>query len=100
MPFDVVTNNLGLLTSGLLLTIFISVVSIVSGLVLGVGVAAARLSRSAPLRFVASVYVEIIRNTPVLVQMLLLYLGLPEFGIRLEPLVAVLIALAVNNGAY
>jgi ABC-type amino acid transport system permease subunit len=50
MPFDVVTNNLGLLMSGLLLTIFISVVSIVSGLVLGVGVASAHQRPRAPHR--------------------------------------------------
>ena len=100
MPFDVVTNNLGLLASGLVLTVFISVASIVAGLVVGIGIAAARLSRLWPVRSLASFYVEVIRNTPVLVQMLLLYLGLPEFGIRLSPLVSVLIALSVNNGAY
>jgi polar amino acid transport system permease protein len=68
--------------------------------VLGLLTAIARLSALPPLRAIAAVYVELIRNTPVLVQLLLLYLGLPEFGVRLSPLEAIVITLIVNNGAY
>ena len=100
MPFDVVTRNIELLASGVLLTIGISIGSILAGFVLGLLTAIARLSALPPVRAIAAVYVELIRNTPVLVQLLLLYLGLPEFGIRLSPLEAIVIALTVNNGAY
>ena len=100
MPFDVVTRNIELLASGVLLTIGISIGSILAGFVLGLVTAIARLCGLPPVRAIAAVYVELIRNTPVLVQLLLLYLGLPEFGIRLSPLEAIVIALTVNNGAY
>ena len=100
MPFNVVYNNVGLLASGFALTILISVASILAGMLIGVAVAIARMSPSRALRSVAGAYVEVIRNTPVLVQIFLLYLGLPEFGLRPSPLAAVVIALAVNNGAY
>ena len=100
MPFNVVYNNVGLLASGLALTVLISVASILAGMLIGVAVAIARMSTSRALRSVAGAYVEVIRNTPVLVQIFLLYLGLPEFGLRPSPLAAVVIALAVNNGAY
>ena len=100
MPFNVVYNNVGLLVSGIALTVLISVASILAGMLIGVAVAVARMSPSRALRSVAGAYVEVIRNTPVLVQIFLLYLGLPEFGLRPSPLAAVVIALAVNNGAY
>lgn len=100
MPFNVVYNNVGLLASGIALTVLISVASILAGMLIGVAVAVARMSPSRALRSVAGAYVEVIRNTPVLVQIFLLYLGLPEFGLRPSPLAAVVIALAVNNGAY
>lgn len=100
MPFNVVYNNVGLLASGIVLTVLISVASILAGMLIGVAVAVARMSPSRAFRSVAAVYVEVIRNTPVLVQIFLLYLGLPEFGLRPSPLAAVVIALAVNNGAY
>ena len=100
MPFNGVYNNVGLLASGFALTILISVASILAGMLIGVAVAIARMSPSRALRSVAGAYVEVIRNTPVLVQIFLLYLGLPEFGLRPSPLAAVVIALAVNNGAY
>src|SRR5688500_15151644 len=100
MPFDVVTRNIELLASGVVLTIGISIASILAGFVLGLVTAIARLSALPPVRAIAAVYVELIRNTPVLVQLLLLYLGLPEFGVRLSPLEAIVITLIVNNGAY
>jgi His/Glu/Gln/Arg/opine family amino acid ABC transporter permease subunit len=100
MPFDVVTRNLPLLASGFALTIAISVASIIIGLAIGLPLAALRMSSIPPVRFVATAYVEVFRNTPVLVQILLIYLGLPELGIRLPPVPAAIIALSLNTGAY
>jgi polar amino acid transport system permease protein len=100
MPFDVVTRNLDLLASGIGLTILLSVASIAAGMVLGIAVATSRMSRLAIPRLIATTYVEIVRNTPVLVQLLLLYFGLPELGIRLSAVQATVVALSFNNGAY
>jgi His/Glu/Gln/Arg/opine family amino acid ABC transporter permease subunit len=100
MPFDVVSWNLDVLVSGIILTIVISVASIAAGLVLGIGVAAGRLSRIRLLHLVSTAYVELIRNTPLLVQLFLLYFGLPELGLRPSAVQAAIVALSVNNGAY
>lgn len=100
MPFDVVTRNLDLLASGIGLTILLSVASITAGMVLGIAVAASRMSRLAVPRLIATTYVEIVRNTPVLVQLLLLYFGLPELGVRPSAVQATVLALSLNNGAY
>ena len=62
--------------------------------------AQARLRARAVLRAVVQAYVEAIRNTPFLVQLLLIYLGLPSIGIRLLPSEAALLAMVVNVGAY
>jgi His/Glu/Gln/Arg/opine family amino acid ABC transporter permease subunit len=100
MPFDVVTRNLDFLLAGIVLTIVVSVASIALGLVIGIVVAAARLSRLRIINLISTVYVELIRNTPLLVQLFILYFGLPELGIRPTAIQAAVIALSVNNGAY
>jgi polar amino acid transport system permease protein len=100
MPFDVVIRNLDILLAGIVLTIVISVASIAAGLALGIAVAAARMSRIRALRGVATVYVEVLRNTPLLVQLFLLFFGLPELGFRPSAVQAAVLALSLNNGAY
>lgn len=100
MHFEVVTNNWPLIAAGLLLTLEIAIAAIVIGLVLGVFVSVARVSPAAPLRWLSTAYVEVIRNTPVLVQLLLIYLGLAEFRLRVAAIPAVILALGINNGAY
>jgi polar amino acid transport system permease protein len=67
---------------------------------LGILGALARRSRFWPLRLLGAVYVEAIRNTPALVQVFLVYFGLPFFGIHLPAFVAGVVALAINAGAY
>jgi His/Glu/Gln/Arg/opine family amino acid ABC transporter permease subunit len=98
--FEVVTNNWQLIATGVLLTLEIALAAIVIGLLLGLLVAIARVSPAAPLRWFSTAYVELIRNTPVLVQLLLIYLGLAEFRLRVAAIPAVILALGINNGAY
>jgi polar amino acid transport system permease protein len=70
------------------------------GLPAGLLVALARLSRIAPLRILARGYVEIIRGTPVLLQLVYVYFALPHAGIKFDPFTAGTIALSVNYAAY
>ena len=100
MPFDVVTRNLDILLPGIGLTLVLSVASIAAGLALGIVVAASRMSRLTIARLISTAYVEVIRNTPVLVQLFLLYFGLPELGVRLSAVEAAVLTLSFNNGAY
>jgi polar amino acid transport system permease protein len=98
--FGVVWQNLDLLLEGAGLTLRLSIVTMMLGLIVGVLGAFAKTSGPRPLRAVVQVYVEIVRNTPFLVQLLLIYLGLPALGLRLSPDSSALLAMVVNLGAY
>lgn len=88
------------IVEGILLTLQLSVATMVIGLFLGLGVAAMSTSPSQALRLPARAYVEVIRNTPLLVQLFIVFFGLPTLGIRLAANEAALIALSINLGAY
>ena len=85
---------------GALTTLWISVVAMALGLLIGMFGATAATSRVRPLRLVPTAYVEVIRNTPLLVQIYIIYFGLPALGIRLTPPVAAILALGIYAGAY
>lgn len=85
---------------GVWITLLLSGVAMVGGLLIGVLCAAARTYGPAWLRRIVGAYVEIIRNTPLLVQLFLIFFGLPSFGVRLDGLTAAMIALVINLGAY
>jgi His/Glu/Gln/Arg/opine family amino acid ABC transporter permease subunit len=97
---EVIVANWQLIASGVALTLEIACVALLIGTVLGVLVAVARTSAPAPIAALATGYVETMRNTPVLVQLLLIFLGLAEFRLRIAAVPAVMIALGINNGAY
>jgi polar amino acid transport system permease protein len=81
-------------------TIGLSCAAMAIGSVASVVLAAAKTSRVAPLRWLVDAYVEIIRNTPFLVQIFFIFFGLPSLGLRLTPNGAALLALVVNFSAY
>lgn len=93
-------NYLDFFWVGAWTTLWVSFVSFALGLVLAVLVAVARRSRLRILRVLGSIYVETLWNTPVLVQIFIFYFGLASIGIRLPAVVAGIIALGVNSGAY
>jgi polar amino acid transport system permease protein len=100
MYLRAITDNLELFAGGLVITIEVAIFAIVVGLVVAVITAAARLSSVAALRWAFATYVEIFRNTPLLVQILLLYLGPSELGFRLDGVQTLAVCLAINTGAY
>lgn len=85
---------------GLTVTLYLSLIAMVGGLAVGVALAAARVYGNGFLKWVAAVYVEVIRNTPLLVQLFIVFFGLPSVGIKLHPTTAAIIALVINLGAY
>lgn len=85
---------------GVWITLLLSGVAMVGGLLIGILCAAGRTYGPAWLRGIVGAYVEIIRNTPLLVQLFLIFFGLPSFGVRLDGLTAAMIALVINLGAY
>jgi polar amino acid transport system permease protein len=88
------------LLEGLLLTLQLSFLAMVLGLMVAVIGAASRLYGPRPVRIAVATYVEVIRNTPLLVQLFLVFFGLPSLGIRLDATTASIIALTINLGAY
>jgi cystine transport system permease protein len=89
-----------LLATAVPMTLFLGGISFVFGSALGLGVALLRLSRLGPLQWTAFAYVSIFRGTPLLVQILLIYFGLPRLGIVLEPLPSAILALTLFSASY
>jgi len=89
-----------MLLDGALLTLQLSAITMIIGLALGIVGALARTWGPAPVRFAAATYVEAVRNTPLLIQLFLVFFGLPSAGIRLSADTAAMVALAINLGAY
>jgi polar amino acid transport system permease protein len=81
-------------------SIYVTTASFVLGSVLGIFVYLARDSEFAALRMTGIGFIEIFRNTPLLVQLYLIYFGLPEIGINLDPLWSTLLGMTLNNAAY
>jgi cystine transport system permease protein len=93
-------RSLPLLKSAVLMTLFLGLTSFVFGSTLGLMVALSRISRFRALRWLAFAYVSIFRGTPLLVQILLIYFGLPSYGVVLDPVSAALLALTLFSAAY
>ena len=100
LDFGWLNDAVSLIASGAAMTIFLIAVSAIAGIVLSILGAAARRSRHAILRQGIAGYVELIRNTPFLVQLFFIFFGLPSLGIRLDPVVAAILAMTLNMTAY
>ena len=88
------------LAEGAVVTLLISLAAMALGLIVGALGAVARLSRHKALRGLVGFYVEAIRNTPFLVQLYIIYFGLPAIGLRLSPVVASIASMTIYVGAY
>jgi polar amino acid transport system permease protein len=98
--FSIIGQNLGLLLAGAWLTLKISIIAIALGIFIGIIGALFRTSGNRFLDWFALAYVEVIRNTPYLIQLFFIFFGLPNLGIKLSAEQAAIISLAVNFGAY
>lgn len=89
-----------ILKAGLLVTIPLALLSFALGLALALLLAVMRISRVAPLACLSRAYVSVIRGTPMLVQLFVIFYGLPNLGITLDPWTTITIALSMNVGGY
>ena len=96
--FDYLLNPF--LLEGAVTTLWLTVASLSVGLVLGIGLALMRLSGNPALSGIAAFYCWVFRGTPLLVQLLIIYTGLPLFGLRFTVVQAALLGLALNEAAY
>lgn len=89
------------LWEGLKITFFITILGVFLGFIIGVFAGIGRLAKSKIIYWISTVYVEVIRGTPILVQILFLYFGFSDLtGINIDKVVASVIAIAINAGAY
>lgn len=100
LDFAAVLTEWPLLAKGALWTIGLTLVAAMAGVALGIVCAWTRVYGSGWSRAIVASYVELIRNTPFIVQLFFIFFGLPAAGVRLSPEVASIIAMVMNLGAY
>ncbi len=89
-----------LFAQGTLMTITVSVLGMLLAVTLGATLAVARVYGARPIAWLAAAYVEVFRGTPLLIQLFLIYYGLPNLGIQLDAFVAAVVGLGLNYAAY
>lgn len=100
MDVTIIIDSLPSLLKATLMTILLAAISIIIALVLGFFAAIVRILKVRILNGIATAYVSIIRGTPLLVQIFVIYYGLPQIGISLDPISSGVVALSLNAGAY
>jgi len=100
LDFAAVLAQWPLLVNGVLWTLGLTAVSALIGVVVGIACAWSRASGPLWLKWIVGSYVELIRNTPFIVQLFFIFFGLPASGLKLSPEAASVIAMVVNLGAY
>jgi len=88
------------LLNGTLVTLQLTGVAISIGFVLGMGLALGTLYGNRPIRLFSRGYIEFFRGTPLLIQLFIVYYGLPRYGIRVSSITAALLGLGLNSAAY
>ncbi|MFC9762558.1 amino acid ABC transporter permease [Rhodococcus jostii] len=96
----ILDNLWPMLKATVTMTIPLTIISFTIGLVIALLVALARISSMRPLSVIARFYVSVIRGTPLLVQLFIVFYALPQFGVVLDPFPAAVIAFSLNVGGY
>ena len=97
---ELVWNILPKLLEGTAITIELTIAGIIIGVVLGIPIALGRVYGTKPIYPICTFFVEIIRGTPLLTQLFILYFGLPSIGIMFSPFMAALVGMGINSAAY
>lgn len=101
LDFSIIPGIIPALLVGTRMTIGLAVIAVAIGLVIGSFAGIARVGANRAARVITSVYVDFIRGTPLLVQLFLVYFGLPTLiGRPVPPFIAAIVAMGINSGAY
>jgi len=98
--FELTYDILPALLKGTVVTLELTACSISLGFVLGIALALGRLYGNRPISLISTGYIQFFRGTPLLVQLFILYYGLPRYDIRLSSFVAGILGLGLNSAAY
>jgi His/Glu/Gln/Arg/opine family amino acid ABC transporter permease subunit len=99
-PIEFLRENFDALLDGFLRTLGVSAIAIAGAFVIGLVLGAARAHRIPVISQLAAVYVEVIRNTPILIQIFMLFFALPQIGIQLEPFTVAWLSVMIWGGAF
>ncbi|MFJ5296115.1 amino acid ABC transporter permease [Pseudomonas sp. NPDC088368] len=100
LDFSVVLNQWPLLLDGLALTVGLTMIAAVLGTLLGIACGVIRSKGPRWARWLIGTYVELIRNTPFIIQLFFIFFGLPGLGLKMTALTAAILANVINLGAY
>lgn len=100
LDFNAIAPYFHMLLTGAKVTLVASLLAVFFGSLFGTIVGALRVSPIAPLRRVAATYIYIIRGTPLLIQLFLIYFGLPSLGLNLSAYASGIIGLSINSSGY
>lgn len=100
LDWGIMIHYFPFLLKAAVMTVEISVLSLILGFIFGLVAALMKLSRNKLIKGLAGFYVWIVRSTPLLVQLFIIYFGLPQLGIDLGPFLSGVLGLALNTGAY
>jgi polar amino acid transport system permease protein len=100
LDFSLVQPYIPFLLKASIITLEISILSLLLGLIMGIIIVIMKISKYKSLTWFADFYIWTLRGTPLLVQVFLVYFGLPQIGIEVSPFIASVFALGINAGAY
>ncbi|GGF68041.1 glutamine ABC transporter permease [Azorhizobium oxalatiphilum] len=100
MDFAFIKTNAPFLLDGATMTVALALGALIGATAGGAVVAALTMSRLAPLRWLGLAFVEVMRNTPILVQIFVLYFGMPTLGLTLSAFASAVLAMSLQNSAY
>lgn len=100
LDYSILIDRIPNLLMGCLVTLEISLAALVIGMVIGIVLALFRISSIKPLRAFSMAYIWVVRGTPLLVQLFILYFGLPQLGIQMSSMTAGILGIGLNTGAY
>ena len=98
--FSLVIPRMGLFMRGALVTVETSILSLLFGVILGVGIGILRVIPFKPSQILAACYIYVIRGTPALTQLFFIYFGLPTIGINLSGMASGVLGLSLNSAGY
>ncbi|GAE30772.1 amino acid ABC transporter permease [Halalkalibacter hemicellulosilyticus] len=100
LSFDRIVPHIPFILEGIWVTLQFVSVSLIIGLLLGIILAIFKIGRFGILRFLANAYTSIFRGTPLILQLSIIYFGVPQFGIDISAYVAGVLAFGLNSAAY
>ncbi|MCX7845053.1 MAG: amino acid ABC transporter permease [Dictyoglomaceae bacterium] len=98
--FEVFLEGIPYLLKGAVMTLRLTLISVSIGIVLGLILSLGRISKNPIFKYPTSLYIEVIRGTPLLMQLLIIYYALPSIGLNLPAVTAAITGLSLNSAAY